>query len=222
MARGGPVACAVWGEDGWGDRAMWSPGTRDFLQPHLQCPRGGWAWAPCTAGVVTGQPLVPGPLSVSLGGSGRTGLPPSVLPRHSWVVGGTFCCESTHGCPNTLLLLLHTPLLSIFTCVGPPRPGARHMAVGHPSPEPLGTVFPHRGDGDTLVGDAQWGSGQPHGTVAGEPTRPPSLLCPPLLRPHKPRWTPQRPQEPLVILISSSFYTIPTAPCLSVLPVPLG
>lgn len=59
-----------------------------------------------------------------------------------------------------------------------------------------------------------------------KPMKPPSLLCPPLLRPQKPPRTPQRPQEPLVIPTASPFYTIPTAHCLSILPfllpLPLG
>lgn len=216
------MACAGPGgarEDRLGDRATWSPGTRVFFQPYLECPCGGWAWAPCVAGIVTRAAPVPLAPSVTPGGTGRTRPAPFVLPHHSWVAGDTSYCESTRGCPDTLLLLLCTPLLSIFTCVGPPPgegPGTRPW-VTHRH-EPLGTVFPHHGDGGTWVADTQWGSGQPHSSVPGEalettqPGVPTTAPAPQTTR------TPRHPQEPLIIPISSPFDTIPTAPCFSILP----
>lgn len=135
-----------------------------------------------------GQPQSPVPLapSVTPGETGRIKMALFVLPRHSWGAGGTSYCENTRGCPDTLLLLLLcTPPPFHFHLHGTPPgegPGARLWVTPHH--EPLGTVFPHHGDGDPLVADTQWGSEQPHSSVPGEtleatqPALPTTVLAP--------------------------------------------
>lgn len=140
-----------------GDRATCSPGTRDFFQSHPECPWRGWAQALYRAGTVAGAAPVPR--------APGSQCDPQVtrLPCHSWVAGGTSCCETLTGAP--------TPSSSTSAPLSCPFSPAWDSPATGPwvtlTTSHSGLFFPHQCWGH-LGDNHPVGSGQPHGSVPGE------------------------------------------------------